>query len=229
MHCLRNLAAVACIAAIGSAHAATVHQGNVVLAPVAVNDFELAPAEVPSTWSQQGIRATQVDAGRGRYVWLDSGGGNGERSWHGTGPGGGDDGWTRLTLDSGENFDAISFLGGSLWITQPQTLYFELADDGAVVLDGTLPATFQGTWISFSGGDFDEVRLRASQGDVTSLTSCPSGGPVGGTAVPGCNFVFVDDIRVGPPTPIPLPGSAWLAGAGLVALGLASRRRAGRS
>lgn len=203
------------------AGAATVHLANIVPVAMAVNDFELAPALVGSTWSQQGIRATQVagDAG-GNAIWLAAGFGNGSRSWY---PNAGDDGWTRITLNSGENFDAISFFGGSGWNAPPQTMYFELADDGAVVLSGTLPASFSGSWFGFAGGDFDRVILRASQGVVTSLTDCPSGGA--GGASNSCNFAWLDDIRVGAAV-IPLPSTAWLVLPALLAVA-GARRRAG--
>jgi hypothetical protein len=203
-----------------AAGAATVHLANIVPVASAINNFELAPANVATTWSQQGVRATQVAGDPGAdAIWLASGLGNGFRSWY---PDAGDNGWTRLTLDSGNNFDAISFFGGSGWITPPQTMYFELADDGVVVLSGTLPATFGGSWFGFAGGDFDEVRLRASQGFVDGLFSCPSGGPGPNS---GCNAAWVDDIRVGAAV-VPLPTTAWLVLPALLAAA-GTRRRAG--
>ncbi len=205
-----------CAALPLASQAASVHLANIVPLATAVNDFELAPAHLISTWSQQGVRATQV-SGNGD-IWLGSGLGNGSRSWY---PNGGDDGWSRITLDGGANFDAVSFFGGSGWITPPQSLYFELADDGAVVLSGTLAASFSGSWFGFAGGDFDEVRVRASQGNVSGLFDCPSGGP---GANGGCNAAWFDDIRVGAAVLLPLPSSAWLA---LLGLGLmAGTRRA---
>lgn len=122
----RLLAAAALFAAAASP-AATVHLEDIVPFAVAVNDFELAPAFVAATWSQQGIRATQVGGNPANGLWMAAGFGFGDRAWY---PDGGDDGWTRLTLDSGENFNAISFFGGSGWLNPPQTLYFELADEG---------------------------------------------------------------------------------------------------
>jgi hypothetical protein len=199
--------AVCSVCAFGasSAQAASVHLANIVPVATAVNDLELAPANLNSTWSQDGVRVRQI-AGDGA-IWLGSGFGNGNRSWY---PDGGDDGWTRITLDSGNNFDAVSFFGGSGWITPPQTLYFELADDDVVVLSGTLGATFFGSWFGFAGGDFDEVRIRASQGFVTGLLDCPSGGPGPNN---GCNAAWLDDIRVGAAditTPVPVPSTLGL-------------------
>lgn len=208
--------AVCAVCAVGAsnAQAASVHLANIVPVATAVNDFELAPEHVVSTWSQQGVRATQLAGDND--IWLASGLGNGSRSWY---PDVGDEGWTRIALDGGNNFDAVSFFGGSGWSSLAQSLYFELADDGVVVLSGTLDASFTGSWFGFAGGDFDEVNIRASQGVVTGLLDCPSGGVVNG----GCNFAWVDDIRVGAAeitTPVPLPSTL-----GLMVFALALLRR----
>ena len=212
---LSLFATALCLAALGSARAATVHLVDIVADPVAVNDFELAPEFRALTWAQQGIRVTQVDgSGDADAIWLGSGLGLGDRSWY---PNGGDDGWTRLTLDSGEAFGALSFFGGSGWNLPPQTLYFELAFDGLAVLSGTLAASFGGSWFSFAGGDFDEVRLRASRGDVSSLTDCPLGPPGPNN---GCNLAWLDEIRVGTAQSVSEPGSLALV---LAALFLVSR------
>lgn len=127
------------------------------------------------------------------------------------------------------NFDAVSFYGGSGWLDGVQTMYFELADDGLVVLSGTLAATFGGSWYGFAGGDFDELRLRASKGFVSSLADCPPGGA--GGASNACNFAWLDDIRVGRAGLLPEPGSAALVLLGMGLMGLlrlmAGSKRAG--
>jgi hypothetical protein len=206
---------------LGKARAATVHLADIVPAPTGVMDFEDAPDFFNGAIgrSGDGIRIQQIGGDGGNDIWSASGLGNG-RSWY---PGAGDDGWTRIRRVGGANFDAVSFFGGSGWITAPQTLYFELADDDAVVLSGTLAASFGGSWFGFAGGDFDEVRIRASQGWVTGLLDCPSGGS--GGASNSCNFAWVDDIQIGAAA-LPLPSSAWLAA---VALGLAAATRRPRA
>jgi hypothetical protein len=196
--------------------AATVHLANIVPVATAVNDFELAPAFLANTWAQQGVRAVQAfgDPGLGQ-MWMASGFGNGNRSWF---PDGGDNGFTRIWLDTHEPFDGIAFFGGSGWLSPEQTMYYELALDNVVVLSGSLPATFFGSWFGFAGGDFDEVRIRASQGNVNGLFDCPSGG-IGGN----CNFAWLDDIRVGAAV-VPVPSTAWLVLPALLAAAGARRR-----
>lgn len=197
-----------------SAGAATVYLQDIIAAPTAVNDFESAPGGlIGDSWSQQGIRATQVN-GELNDIWTTSGFGQGQRSWY---PDGGDDGWTRLTLDNGQNFDALSFFGGA-GILAAQTLYFELFDDGNLVLSGTRDSSFFGSWFGFAGGDFDEVRLRARDGLVTSMNDClfpPPGNR--------CNYLWLDDVKIGAAS-LPEPGSVALVPMALLGL-VALRRR----
>lgn len=215
---------LALVLATGQAPAATVHLADIVAAPAGVMDFEDAPDFFNGAIGRSGagIHIQQVwgdglaDNG-GNDMWSVSGLGNG-RSWY---PDGGDDGWTRISRAGAARFEAISFFAGSGWITAPQTLYFELADNGTVVLSGTLDTSFGGSWYGFAGGDFDEVRLRASQGWVTGLLDCPSGGLVGGA----CNHAWVDDIRIGAARELALPGTAWLA---MPLLGVAAGLRRAR-
>lgn len=207
----------------GGAHTATVHLADIVAAPVGVMDFEDAPDFFNGAIgrSGNGIRIQQIGGDGGNDIWGASGLGHG-RAWY---PEAGDDGWTHIRRVGGANFDAVSFFGGSGWITAPQTLYFELADDDAVVLSGTLDASFTGSWFGFAGGDFDELRVRASQGWVTGLLDCPSGGNGGFSN--SCNFAWVDDIRIGAAA-VPAPPSAVLALTALALMaGLGRRARIG--
>lgn len=201
------------------AAAAEVTLADIVAQPSAINDFEAGPAVlVGNTWVEQGIRVTQVNGDAPNGIWLASGFGNGQRSWY---PDVGDDGWTRITLDSGDNFDAVSFFGGAGILAGMQTLYFELLDDGALVLSGTRDSSFFGSWFGFSGGDFDEIRLRARDGLVTSMDDCLF--PQPGLR---CNYAWVDDIRIGS-AQVPEPATLALS---LLALGIGriSARRRGQ-
>ncbi len=216
--------AVTGVVSAGMAHAATVHLADIVAAPIGVMDFEDVPAISLSGaigHSANGIRIQQVDGDPGLDIWTASGLGSG-RSWY---PDGGDDGWTRITRQGNANFDAVSFFGGSGWNAPPQTLYFELADDDVVVLSGTLAASFQGSWFGFAGGDFDELRIRASQGGVAGLSDCPSGGPGPNN---GCNAAWVDDIRIGASHVVSAPSTAWLVLPALLAAAATRRPSQGR-
>ena len=120
---------------------------------------------------------------------------------------------------SGRDFDAVSFFGGSRLNVPPQYLYYELAQDGNVVLSGITAATFSGSWFGFSGADFDEIRVRSTQQDNTaSLTGCPT---FSGNR---CNFFWVDDIKIGAAS-VPEPGSLALVFAALAALAAPARVR----
>lgn len=193
---------VTCLLALATTHApaATVHLFDVVgAAASAINDFEAAPdGLIGNTWAQQGIRVRQVD-GEPVDIWTESGFGNGDKSWF---PSAGDNGWTRITLDSGVNFGAVSFLGDSGWLSPPQSIFYELADDGVVIASGELPATFHGQWRGFSGGDFDEVRLRAHREGVAAALCDPE-------VFDRCNYFWVDDIKVAT-SRVPTPGSLAL-------------------
>ncbi len=198
--------------------AVMLHMADIVPVPSAVNDFEAVNQDLlNSTWAQQGIRVTQINGDQPQGIWTASGLGLGQRSWY---PDAGDDGFSRITLDNGNNFNQVSFFVGSGWITPPQALYFELLDDGNVVLNGHLnDATFLGQWMGFSGGDFDEIRLRATQApSLGSLDDCAVDAPN------RCNYLWLDNIKISSsgrqlPEPVTL---ALVSGALIAMLG---RRR----
>ena len=81
----------------------------------------------------------------------------GSQSWY---PNGGDSGYTRITLDDGGAIQALGLMRGSGNSSHADLLY-ELWNNGAVVQSGSVfhqgdPALY----IGFTGGGFDEVRLR---------------------------------------------------------------------
>lgn len=206
-----------------AAQAATVHAADIVAAPTVTIDFEGGPDLLAApVWLQGGVLITQVTAGDdGSSIWLASGLGHGQHAWY---PSGGDDGWTRITKLDASNFDAVSFFGGAGIIQPPQTLYVELVDNGIVVLSDTLDASFDGSWFGFSGGDFDEIRVRGAQGQVTGLDHCPVA-----ELAPACNVFWFDDLQLGSAAPgrdLPEPGTLLIALLGLALLraGLPGRR-----
>lgn len=219
------LAAALCATLAGTpAWAATAHLEDIVPVPTAINDFEAAPGGlIGNNWSQQGIRATQVNGDPPNSIWTQAGFGFGARSWY---PDAGDDGWTRITLDSGENFDSASFFGGAGILTaeEGQTLYFELLDDGLLVLNGTRDSEFWGSWFGFSGGDFDEIRLRARNGLVTSMDDCVF--PPQGLR---CNYFWVDNIKIGAALRVPEPHTLALLLAALSVVHMRMRRGSPRA
>lgn len=206
-----------CAALQWPAQAASVHLANIVPAPGSVEDFTFAPnlSSGAIGLASNGFNVNQINGDPGLDIWANSGLGNG-KSWY---PDGGDDGYTRIKRNPGFNFEALSFFGGSGYTAAPQTMYFELLDDGVLVLSGTLDASFAGSWFGFAGGDFDEVRLRATRGNVTALDSCPPQDP--GYR---CNYAWLDDIRIGTAA-VPEPGSAALALLALLAMRAPRQRR----
>lgn len=212
------------------ARAAAVHLFDAVPVADAVNDFEAAPATVADAWVQQGIRVSQVQGDVGAdAIWLASGLGLGQRSWY---PDAGDNGWTRITRVDGEAFAAVSMLAGSGWLGPPQEIFYQLQNGGAVVSSGTIAADFDGRWITFSGGDFDSVLLRAGRAPLQSLTDCPGAGDET-DELTACNFLWLDHVKIGalelgPGGELPVPGTALLAAAGLaVGWRLGRPRRSG--
>ena len=87
----------------------------------------------------------------------------GERGWL---PNGGDFGYTRISRLDGGDFSSVGLLRGSLY-SSDQKLLYALYDNGVQVQTGTVaPHDFlsNARYLGFSGGGFDEVRLRDGQG-----------------------------------------------------------------
>jgi hypothetical protein len=92
------------------------------------------------------------------------------------------------------------------------TLYYELALGGSVLQSGSLATSTAGHWMGFSGGGFDEVRIRDDYSFTSSLTG-------------GLNAFAIDSIKVTSPVPEPETYALLLAGLGV--MGFIARRRRG--
>ena len=198
---------------IGAAQAATVRTTDHITSPTHFNGFEGisggSNGDFGPTYTEGGITVTQVN-GEANDIWTTSTlytGGQGNYSWY---PNGGDFGYTDITLQGGGLFGDISFIAGSGFGGGAHSLYDELALGGSVVQSGTL-SQVSGDCLGFSGGGFDEVRVR----DSYSLTASLNDGQV--------NAVAIDSIKtVGA---VPEPETYALMLAGLCAVGWVARRK----
>jgi hypothetical protein len=227
------LACLPCLAHASPVVESTNFIGN---AYVHFNGFEGAQAQSSGPYSgdsytEDGIRVTQQYAPNfGKSIRTDSvaGGFEGSKSW---GPPFGDFGWTDITKSDGSDFVDVGFLIGSAYGSAVSGginsrasvfVYYELWNNGAVVFSDTLSG--QGVdahWLGFSGGGFDEIKLRDGADFVNKLDMSGNG---------FANGLFIDSIktagdRSGAGNQVPEPGSLALAG---LAFGLcmgALRRR----
>ena len=195
----------------GAAQAATVQTTDYIASPTHFNGFEGIGSynDFGPTYTEDGITVTQVN-GQVNDIWTTytSGfDGQGDYSWY---PNGGDYGYTDITLQGGGRFGDISFIAGSGFGGGAHSLYYELALAGSVVQSGSL-SQVSGGWLGFSGGGFDEVRLRDSNSFTTSLNDGQ------------LNAFAIDSIKtVGA---VPEPETYALMLAGLCALGWVARRK----
>jgi hypothetical protein len=209
-HLALALAALAC----GAAQAATVQHTDYIAAPTHFNGFEgIVGGDYGNygpTYTEDGITVTQVNGQTNdiwtTYTWW---GAQGSHAWY---PNGGDFGYTSITMQGGGQLGNISFLAGSGFGGGTHSVYYELALGGSVVQSGTL-SQVSGDWLGFSGGGFDEVRLRDSYYPTYSLND----GQV--------NALAIDSIKVTAAVPEPETYALMLAGLGVV--GFVARRRRG--
>ncbi len=199
---------------LGAAHAATLQTTDFIASPDHFNGFEgILGGEGGNhgpTYTEDGITVTQVN-GQGKDIWTTYmfAGAQGSHAWY---PNGGDNGYTSITLQGGGQFGDIDFLAGSGYFGGGLTLYYELALGGSVLQSGSLAHTSAGHWMGFSGGGFDEVRIRDDYSFTSSLTG-------------GLNAFAIDSIKVTSPVPEPETYALLLAGLGV--MGFIARRRRG--
>lgn len=219
----RSLFVIGALAlAAQSAFAVNVHFSNIVPSPSNFNGFEGAPAMFGGfgpTYTEDGITVTQANMSPSgiwtTYLtptdpWGYYGTFEGDRSWY---PYNGDNGYTVITMADNSAFSSVSMLIGSGYTGSLDVgVYYELAFAGNVVFSGTYQKTYEPNWLGFSGGGFDEIRLRDNNGAaIAGLTG-------------GYNALAIDSIGVGA---VPEPGTYALMLGGLVALGAFARRKAG--
>ncbi len=130
------------------------------------NGFEgIVPAEsAPPLYTEDGITVQQIN-GDGNDIWaayaIGHSGYEGTRAWY---PDGGDNGYTKITRSNGSPFISVGFRQGSGLHPPPflVDMFYELYDDGAIVLAGRFAhfLNHQVGYLGFSGGGFDEIRIR---------------------------------------------------------------------
>ena len=179
------------------------------------------PNGVPGLSIEDGVRVEQSSGAQITSLWWWSGNvgdpqpPDGSRSWY---PSGGDHGYTKITREDSSDFRNVGFVRGS---GQPGfdvpgigTLLYELYENGGFVLGGSVSHTQLGQYLGFSGGGFDEIRVR--DGEVGVVQSFYDNTR---------NALALDAIEL---SSVPEPSSLALIGlavAGLIGRRLNRRRR----
>jgi hypothetical protein len=147
------------------------------------NSFEALPPVLdhglPGLHIEDGIRVEQIATTSHGIVslwWWSGNVGNpqppdGARSWY---PNVGDNGYARITRVDGLEFHNVGFMRGSgipeVGNQGAGTMLYELYQGGSLVLAGSVPHVQNGLYLGFSGGGFNEIRVRdGAPGDMQSF------------------------------------------------------------
>ena len=167
------------------------------------NGFEGMPNTNSWTqpYSEDNIKVEQIGSGIIMTTYEMNGGIEGHRSWY---PKGGDRGYTKITRDDGLDFVNIGFTrsSGIPELSMPGNghLLFELYSNGILVDSGYVGHIQNPQYLGFSGGGFDEIRIRDGEVQVTSSM-------LDGTR----NALAIDSIEL---SIIPEPSTLFLLGMG---------------
>ena len=167
-----------------------------------------------ASFTQNGVSVNQVN-GQGNDIWTSCTSScwfsNTTFTWY---PNGGDLGWTEITKADASDFSDMGLDLGSGFGPGSKPVLYELLLNGVSVLSGSIitPAAADG-YIGFSGGGFDQVRLR---------NTFSGGGNFGDGAL---NALAIDNIELAAPGGVvPEPGTLALLGLGLAGVAISRRR-----
>lgn len=158
-------------------------------------------------YAEGGISVQQVSGDGGNDIWVTylPAGTQDAHAWY---PDGGDHGYTKITMTDGSDFLDVGFGVGSGG--GASLVFFELYDNGGLVLSGSSPMA--GNYLGFSGGGFDTILLTDNCCGAVDVT--------GGVL----QALVVDSIETAGGT-VPEPESLALFGIGFLGLAISRRRK----
>jgi hypothetical protein len=158
-------------------------------------------------YTEDTIQVQQINATTSIWVTYNFGSGfEGNYGWY---PNGGDNGYSEISLTGGSKFDLVGFNVGTGYFSGVSEYLFELLDNNSVVFSGAISGS--STYLGFSGGVFDTIRVRDSVG---------GGGNVTDGAFQAMTFDSIETASV------PEPASMVIWSIGALGMGLVARRRA---